>query len=88
MSITSPVVLLSKDGCHLCADAAAELAPVCEEFDLQLSIEQLDDHPELVEQYWQMLPVLLVDGVQRDFLKISPDRVRKLLSARSSANQN
>lgn len=85
MSLTSPVVLLSKEGCHLCTEAAQELAPVCIEFGLELTVEQLDDHPELVEQYWQMLPVLLIDGVQRDFLKISPNRVRKLLGARKNA---
>lgn len=83
--MTFPVVLLSKEGCHLCAEAAKELAPVCAEFGLELAVEQLDDHPELVEQYWQMLPVLLVDGVQRDFLKISPNRLRQLLAARQRA---
>lgn len=81
--MNSPVVLLSKDGCHLCEQAIAELRPVCQEFGLELDVQLLDDHPHLKEQYWQMLPVLMVDGVQRDFLKISPTRLAKLLQERS-----
>lgn len=82
MSLSSPVVLLSKEGCHLCQVAAEELAPVCQKYGLELEIELLEDHPDLVDQYWQMLPVLMIDGVQRDFLKISPARLARLLEAR------
>lgn len=39
------------------------------------------EHPELAEAYAEELPVLMIDGVQRDFWRIDPARLARLLDS-------
>lgn len=75
------VQLITKPGCHLCDDARAVVETVTAE--LGMTWEDLDagSVPELMETYAEEIPVLLVDGVQRDFWRIDPKRLTRLLSA-------
>lgn len=73
------VVLLTKSGCHLCTEARAAVERVTTGLGLNWS-EQLVDHlPDLREKYAEEIPVLLVDGVQRDFWTIDEYRLERLL---------
>lgn len=74
------ITLLSRPGCHLCDDArdvirrvASDLGVSWEERDITLSEE------DMVE-YWDKIPVTLVDGVQHDFWHVSADRLRSALT--------
>jgi glutaredoxin len=75
------VTLLSKPGCHLCDDARAVIAAVAGE--LGVPWEELDITADeaLFAQWWEQIPVTLVDGVQHDFWRVDPDRLRAALSA-------
>ena len=78
--MTARVTLVGKPGCHLCADARAVIETVCAETGegyVELSI--LDD-PELADQYWEQIPVTLVDGVQHDFWRVDAARLRAALA--------
>jgi len=78
--VTARVTLVGKPGCHLCADARAVIETVCAETGegyVELSI--LDD-PELADQYWEQIPVTLVDGVQHDFWRVDAARLRAALA--------
>ncbi|NYE95547.1 hypothetical protein FHU41_001797 [Psychromicrobium silvestre] len=84
---SSPTVLtlLVKDGCSLCQDAREVVAQVGAEFGLgfsELSIVVDGEPLPEYQQYLEELPVLLIDGVQRDFWRIDPERLRRLLRAR------
>jgi hypothetical protein len=74
------VTLVGKPDCHLCDDARAVIAAVCaatgEDY-VELSI--LED-PELADQYWEQIPVTLVDGVQHDFWRVDAARLRTALA--------
>jgi hypothetical protein len=37
--------------------------------------------PALMDRFAEEIPVLMVDGVQRDFWRIDPKRLTRLLSA-------
>ncbi|AJT41930.1 glutaredoxin family protein [Psychromicrobium lacuslunae] len=81
-----PVTLLIKPDCHLCGDALHIAREVCLEFGLSLSEQSIFDGsgallPEYV-QFAEEVPVLLIDGIQRDFWKIDPVRMRRLLAVR------
>lgn len=76
-----PVELLVKDGCHLCADALAVVDEVCGRLGVAWRRVDVAHHPELAERHAEEIPVLLVDGVQRDFWRIDPARLERLLTA-------
>ncbi|MFD1846197.1 glutaredoxin family protein [Arthrobacter flavus] len=79
--VVSPVVeLLTKPHCHLCADARTVVAAVCEELGVPWREVSTADAPDLVERFAEEIPVLLIDGVQRDFWKIDEARLRRLLA--------
>lgn len=75
------VELLVKDGCHLCADALAVVDEVCGRLGVAWRSVDVARHPDLAERHAEEIPVLLVDGVQRDFWRIDPDRLERLLTA-------
>jgi glutaredoxin len=73
------VTLLTRPGCHLCADAreivarvAADLGVPWEERDITTSADDL-------MRYSDMIPVTLIDGVQHDFWRVNEDRLRAAL---------
>lgn len=79
------ITLLSRPGCHLCDDAreivsrvAADLGVAWEERDITLS-------PDDMREYWDKIPVTLVDGTQHDFWRVSEDRLRAALTGARSA---
>jgi hypothetical protein len=73
------VVLITKADCHLCAEARDAVGRVTASLGLEWS-EQLVDHlPELRERYAEEIPVVLVDGIQRDFWKIDELRLERVL---------
>jgi Glutaredoxin-like domain (DUF836) len=74
------ITLLSRPGCHLCDEAraviervAADLGAGWEERDITASEQDMRD-------YWDKIPVTLVDGVQIDFWRVSEARLRAALS--------
>jgi hypothetical protein len=75
------VRLLVKAGCHLCAAAVETVAEVCGRLGQSYGLVDGADRPDLMEQYAEEIPVLFVDGVQRDFWRVDPVRLERLLTA-------
>jgi hypothetical protein len=73
------VVLLSRPGCHLCADARAVIARVTAELGESFEERDIDASPADLGEYSDMIPVTFVDGVQHDFWRVSEDRLRAAL---------
>lgn len=81
-AVTSPdIQLLTKPGCHLCDDARAVLEEVTSRLGLTWTDVDTATRPDLAQQYAEELPVLMIDGVQRDFWRIDPVRLERLLGA-------
>ena len=76
---TPRVVLVTKADCHLCQEARDAVGRVTASLGLSWSEEQVDHQPELRERYAEEIPVVLVDGVQRDFWKIDETRLERVL---------
>jgi len=76
---TPHVVLVTKANCHLCEDARDAVGRVTAALGLTWKEELVDNQPELRERYAEEIPVVLVDGVQRDFWKIDEARLERVL---------
>lgn len=77
---TARVVVYSRAGCHLCAQAEATVAEVCEAADVTWARVDIDDDPALVRQFTEQVPVTFVDGSQHDFWRVDPIRLRQALA--------
>jgi hypothetical protein len=79
--VAARITLLGRPGCHLCDDARAVVSRVAR--DLGVSWEERDitlSEEDMVE-YWDKIPVTLVDGIQHDFWRVSEERLRAALRA-------
>jgi glutaredoxin len=73
------VTLVSKPGCHLCDDARTVVETVCAETGAKWEEKDITRDEELHRQYWEQIPVVLVDGEQHTFWRVDPDRLRREL---------
>lgn len=84
MSSPTPpaVTLLTRPGCHLCEAARDSVDRVTAALGLGWAEVDVDDDPELARRHAEEIPVLLVDGVPRDFWQIDERRLARLLRER------
>jgi hypothetical protein len=73
------IVLITKADCNLCADARDAVGRVTAALGLEWTEQPVDQLPELRERYAEEIPVVLVDGIQRDFWKIDEIRLERVL---------
>jgi glutaredoxin len=73
------VVVLVREGCHLCDDAMAQVAAVCSETGEEYAVIDVDSDPELQRRYTDQVPVTFVDGAQHDFWRVDPVRLKAAL---------
>lgn len=76
------VRVLSRHGCHLCADAEAVVARVCGSTGTSYEVVDVDPDPELRRAYGDQVPVTFVDGAQHDFWRVDEQRLRRALGVR------
>ena len=74
------ITLLGRPGCHLCDDARAVIERVAGELGVGWEERDITASPEDMREYWDKIPVTLVDGVQIDFWRVSETRLRASLS--------
>lgn len=74
------VVLYSKPGCHLCDEARAVIETVCAELGEQYDEVDISSSEALTSRYGEEIPVTLVDGVQHDYWRVDPERLRSALT--------
>ena len=73
------VVVLTRQGCHLCDEAIAQVAAVCAESGEAYAVMDVDNDPELQRRYTDQVPVTFVDGAQHDFWRVDPVRLKAAL---------
>jgi glutaredoxin len=76
---TERVVVLTRQGCHLCDQALAQVAAVCAETGERYAVVDVDADPELRRRYTDQVPVTFVDGAQHDFWRVDPVRLKAAL---------
>lgn len=79
------LTLIGKPGCHLCAVASEVVDAVVAELPdaaaerIQIVEASIQDDPALYEQWWEKIPVVLIDGRLHAHWRVSPDRLREAL---------
>ena len=74
------VVVYTREGCHLCALAEANVAEICAETGDSWVRVDIDGDAGLRERFTEQVPVTFVDGAQHDFWRVDPARLRAALS--------
>ncbi|MDX3247047.1 MULTISPECIES: glutaredoxin family protein [unclassified Streptomyces] len=74
------VTLIRKSGCHLCDDAERVIEKVCTELGVPWEQKDIAEDRRLYDEYWEQIPVVLVDGRQHTFWRVDEDRLRKELA--------
>lgn len=78
--MSARVTLIGKPDCHLCEQAAIVIASVCDELDVEWEQLSILDDPSLADEYWEQIPVTLVDGKPHDIYRVNPERLRSALA--------
>jgi glutaredoxin len=74
------ITLLSKPGCHLCDDARAVITRVATDLGVPWDERDITASQQDMAEYWDKIPVTMVDGVTHDFWRVSEDRLRAAVS--------
>lgn len=73
------VVLLTRPECHLCLEARNVVERVTASLGIPWREQSVVDEPDLLGRFAEEIPVLLINGVQRDFWTIDEARLRRIL---------
>jgi Glutaredoxin-like domain (DUF836) len=74
------VTLIGKPDCHLCNEAREQVSRVCDELSIGWQELSILEDPGLYDEYWEKIPVVLIDGRIHDFWRVDPRRLRRALS--------
>ncbi|GAB3590334.1 hypothetical protein GCM10027446_04870 [Angustibacter peucedani] len=76
------ITLVGRPGCHLCDDAREVVRRVADDTGAGWVERSVDDDPDLLRRYSELVPVVLVDGTQHDFYRVDEQRLRAALDGR------
>lgn len=71
--------LIGRAGCHLCDDARVIVAGICAETGTAWDEVSIDEDPALADEFWERIPVVLLDGRAFDFWRVDGPRLRAAL---------
>ncbi len=83
------VTIISKPDCHLC-DVAREIiesvvADLPDGDEVQVEELSILEDPALYQQWWEKIPVVLIDGTFHAHWRVSADRLRSALTESEGA---
>ncbi|MEN0072681.1 MAG: glutaredoxin family protein, partial [Propionicimonas sp.] len=81
------VVLLVREGCHLCVDAIAVVGQVCAGLGVPWRSVDVDTDPDLRARFTDHVPVTLVDGVEHARWFVDPDKLAAALTPSAPASE-
>jgi glutaredoxin len=77
---TEPAVrltLITRAQCHLCEVAKEAMARFTAETGEPWTELDVDSDPALLEEYWDRVPVILLDGKEHGYWRVEEDRLRR-----------
>jgi glutaredoxin len=75
--LVKQVTLLTRQGCHLCEDARSVVQAAAAVSDCVVTEIDVDGDPELRAEYGDMVPVVLINGVQHGYFRIDAGRLQR-----------
>jgi glutaredoxin len=77
--VAARVTVVSRVNCHLCDVAKEAVARVAEQAGVGWSEVDVDSDPALLDEYSDLVPVILVDGKMHGYWRVEEDRLRHAL---------
>lgn len=74
------ITLITRAGCHLCEEAAAELQRLREELGFAYRELDVDADPARRAEYSDRVPVILLDGKEHGYWRVEQARLRRALA--------
>jgi glutaredoxin len=74
------VTLITRAGCHLCADAEATLRRLAAELGFGYREVDVDGEQRLRAEYSDRVPVVLIDGREHGYWRVEEPRFRKAIA--------
>lgn len=74
------IVLLTRDGCHLCDAAATTIATVAERRSLGWAAVDLDASQRLRRRFAELIPVVVVDGRYLSHWRVDEQQLERTLA--------
>lgn len=71
---------MTRQGCHACEKAEADVARICAELDVPWQASDVDQDQELRAEYGDRVPVILIDGVEHGYWEVEEARFRAALA--------
>ncbi|SFK34454.1 glutaredoxin family protein [Geodermatophilus ruber] len=69
--------LITRQGCHLCEEAAAVLGPIAAQAGLTPVPVDVDADPDLQAEFGDRVPVVLLDGREHSYFTVDVPRLRR-----------
>ncbi len=79
---TVTVTVVTRQGCHACEVAEADVERICADLGVPWATTDVDGDPELRAEYGDRVPVILVDGDEHGYWQVDEDRLRAALAGR------
>jgi glutaredoxin len=73
------VTLITRQGCHLCEQAAPLVAAAAAEAGARYEVRDVDADPADVAAYSVKVPVVLLDGVEHAYWQVDEKALRRAL---------
>jgi glutaredoxin len=73
--MTVRLTLITRQECHLCDVAKEAIARVAEVSGEQWREVDVDSDPHLQDEYWDRVPVILLDGKEHGYWRVEEDRL-------------
>ena len=78
--MTARLTLITRAGCHLCDVAKEAIARVAAETGEEWVEVDLDSDPDIQSEYWERIPVILLDGKEHGYWRVEEERLRRDLA--------
>jgi predicted thioredoxin/glutaredoxin len=75
------VVVYTRAGCHLCAEAEQVVAAVAAAGGCRVELVDIDADPAITDRYTVRVPVVAVDGRELFEFQVDPDQLRRAIAA-------
>ncbi|WP_435100756.1 glutaredoxin family protein [Halarchaeum sp. P4] len=75
------VTVYTREDCHLCEDVLDTVGRVGADYDLDVTVVDVDDDPELREAYGERVPYVFVEGTPKFKYRMSEQAFREAVTA-------
>lgn len=76
------LTLITRVDCHLCDVAKEAMARVAADTGEPWLEVDVDSDPALLEEYWDRVPVILLDGREHGYWRVEEERLRRDLAGK------